>query len=458
MANEATTPGSPRLLHLSHPIRSLTIAFGLWKALIFLVVLGCPGPGYDTSTGLLPYLSSGTGDVISRDTKHAPIVALLKFTRWDSIYFVHIAERGYVFEQEWAFGYGYTRILAFLASFFHPSNGVGEAAVITAVGIAVSHISHYLSVLALYRLSVNVFGQHSRARELLCFLTPILHIISPAGAFLSAPYGESLFAMLNIGGFYLYSSAFLDARARKGASSHAKLLLAAGLFAVASTVRSNGVLSGILFAYDALVYAWAIVSRGPSKEACLRLAVTIVGGCIVGLGFVLPQVIAYLSYCTAGETLRPWCQRLIPSIYGWVQEQYWNVGFLRYWTLSNLPLFLLALPMLVLLCWSSIWACKGDISLGSPASTAAHSSTMASLLIRLALPQGILAVLAFTSYHVQIVNRISSGYPLWYWYIAYQILSGFESKHSRALPVAVTSMVMYGLVQATLFGSFLPPA
>ena len=83
---------------------------------------------------------------------------------------------------------------------------------------------------------------------------------------------------------------------------------------------------------------------------------------------------------------------------------------------------------------------------------------MTSLLIRLALPQVTLAVLAFTSYHVQIVNRISSGYPLWYWYIAYQILSGFESKHSRALPVAVTAIVMYGLVQATLFGSFLPPA
>lgn len=117
MANEATTsPGSPRLLHLSHPIRSLTIAFGLWKALIFLIVIGCPGPGYDTSTSLLPYLSSGAGDVISRDVKHAPILALLKFTRWDSIYFVHIAERGYVFEQEWAFGYGYTRVLAFLAS------------------------------------------------------------------------------------------------------------------------------------------------------------------------------------------------------------------------------------------------------------------------------------------------------------------------------------------------------
>lgn len=117
MANEATTtPGSPRLLHLSHPVRSLTIAFGLWKALIFLIVIGCPGPGYDTSTGLLPYLTPGAADVISRDTKHAPIWTLLKFTRWDSIYFVHIAERGYVFEQEWAFGYGYTRILAFLTS------------------------------------------------------------------------------------------------------------------------------------------------------------------------------------------------------------------------------------------------------------------------------------------------------------------------------------------------------
>lgn len=98
------------VLSLSHPVRSLTIFFLLWKALLFLVIVACPGPGYDTSTALLP-----TG-AASATTGERPSSIPLRFVRWDSIYFVHIAENGYVFEQEWAFGYGYTRLLTALVS------------------------------------------------------------------------------------------------------------------------------------------------------------------------------------------------------------------------------------------------------------------------------------------------------------------------------------------------------
>lgn len=94
------------LLSPRYPIWNLTLAFALWKSLVFLVVIACPGPGYDTSTSLLPYLTGSTAD---------PAYPL-KFVRWDSIYFVHIIEHGYVFEQEWAFGYGYTKLLQILSS------------------------------------------------------------------------------------------------------------------------------------------------------------------------------------------------------------------------------------------------------------------------------------------------------------------------------------------------------
>lgn len=82
------------------------------------------------------------------------------------------------------------------------------------------------------------------------------------------------------------------------------------------------------------------------------------------------------------------------------------------------------------------------------------------MLTRLAIPQGILAVMAFTSYHVQIINRISSGYPLWYWYLVTSAVEYETSalKKSRILVVAVYGMVAYALIQGVLFGSFLPPA
>lgn len=80
------------------------------------------------------------------------------------------------------------------------------------------------------------------------------------------------------------------------------------------------------------------------------------------------------------------------------------------------------------------------------------------LLLRLAVPQVLLSGLAVTSYHVQIINRVSSGYPLWYWYIAHQILGDSGIKHRRTFALALQGSVIYGLIQAVLFGSFLPPA
>ncbi|KAE8372897.1 GPI mannosyltransferase 2 [Aspergillus bertholletiae] len=443
----------PGLLNPNKPIRSLSLAFWLWKALLFLVIIGCPGPGYDTSTGLLPYQESASSDAKLEVIRHAPFSFPLKLVRWDSIYFVHIARDGYVFEQEWAFGYGYTKILSFLASVLPQLSGLEDVAKVALVAIALSHMAHYLSVLALYRLSINIFGHGTTSGKLISFLSAALHIICPAGAFLSAPYGESLFSFLNITGYYLYSSSLHDANSGQQAPSGAKLLLAAALFSIATAVRSNGILSGALFAYDAVLLLRKMVSQSISWGNLLRLGVTVVGGCVIALGLVVPQWIAYMAFCTPDESLRPWCEQLIPSIYGWVQVHYWNVGFLRYWTLSNLPLFFLAFPMLYVLCRSSVWALN----------TTWSSDTGVSLLARLAAPNGLLAVMAFTSYHVQIINRISSGYPLWYWYLTCQAFghtadSTSVVKRNPTFVIAVLGIVIYAIVQAVLFGSFLPPA
>ncbi|PYI22460.1 GPI mannosyltransferase 2 [Aspergillus japonicus CBS 114.51] len=459
----------PSILDPARPIRGLTIAFCLWKVLVFLVIVSCPGLGYDTSTShLYEYHDPNSSDVISEDIEDLLLTVPRKFVRWDSIYFLHIAQQGYVFEQEWAFGYGYTQALAYLTSVLQNLTGLGGGVIIAIEAILLSHIAHYLSVLALYRLSVNVFGNDSTTQRLICLLSSALHIICPAGAFLSAPYGESLFSFLNITGFYLYSSAYLDNKNGKRLSGDYKTLLSAVLFSAATTVRSNGILSGILFAYDAFLQLRRVVSQSLSLNACAHLLVAIVSGCIIALGLILPQYIAHTAYCGNDSHSRPWCQWYVPSIYGWVQSQYWNVGFLRYWSLSNLPLFVLAMPMLAILGRSSFWALDMAVPFIYPRALsgidhASSSATTASLLLRLAAPQGILALLALTSYHVQIINRIASGYPLWYWYLAYLVSGNWGQippsiQHSRTFTSAVQGMVTYALVQATLFGSFLPPA
>ncbi|KAH2444774.1 ER membrane glycoprotein subunit of the GPI transamidase complex-like protein [Aspergillus fumigatus] len=360
----------------------------------------------------------------------------IRFVRWDSIYFVHAAEHGYVFEQEWAFGYGYTRLLALLAS-----------------------------VLVLYRLSVNIFGGDTAKQKTLCFLSAALHIISPAGAFLSAPYGEALFSLLNISGLYLYSSSVLDAATNHRLSRDLKLLAAAVLISAATAVRSNGILGGVLFAYDALLQLPQILSRGLSLAVVSRLAVIVLGGCVIALGMAVPQYIAFNAFCMTSNAPRPWCGWTIPSIYRFVQEKYWNVGFLRYWVVPNIPLFLLAMPILALLLRSAFWAWRLPSVTSKFSENGANGALTKAmwLLPRLAIIQALLAVLAFTSYHVQIINRLSSGYPLWYWYLAAELISDFKNSQSTnkcisISAVAVQAIMIYGLIHAVLFGSFLPPA
>ena len=90
-------------------------------------------------------------------------------------------------------------------------------------------------------------------------------------------------------------------------------------------------------------------------------------------------------------------------------------------------------------------------------------SQLQGILRRLAVPQLILAVLAMTSYHVQIITRISSGYVVWYWWIAAALCeteadTGTGVKGRRISRVTVRYMVIYAIVQAGLYASFLPPA
>ncbi len=85
-----------------------------------------------------------------------------------------------------------------------------------------------------------------------------------------------------------------------------------------------------------------------------------------------------------------------------------------------------------------------------------RSSSAAEGFIRsTALSQLTLAVLATTSYHVQIITRISSGYPLWYFWLAAMLGS---PKNAGLGSKIVVFMVMYATIQGALFASFLPPA
>jgi hypothetical protein len=101
---------------LDHPYQSLILVFALWKGLLFLVALSSPGIGYDTSTNLLLHEFSAIHDLPDKP-RHSWFFRLPcdKLARWDAVYFAKIAERGYLFEQEWAFSGAFAGLVGVLA-------------------------------------------------------------------------------------------------------------------------------------------------------------------------------------------------------------------------------------------------------------------------------------------------------------------------------------------------------
>jgi GPI mannosyltransferase 2 len=97
----------------------------------------------------------------------------------------------------------------------------------------------------------------------------------------------------------------------------------------------------------------------------------------------------------------------------------------------------------------------GKPSSSSPSTESFIDPRLAPLLQCMAASQLLLAVMAFTSYHVQIVSRLSSAYPVWYWWLAQGLGGGPRSKLAGGL---VVFMVIYASIQGILFASFLPPA
>lgn len=179
----------------------------------------------------------------------------------------------------------------------------------------------------LYRLSEITFPQRQHRGRSFSFLAASLHIVSPAGLFLTAPYAEGLFSFLSFSGFCLYAEGRLAYLSGPGGKGHWMTLASGVVFGIATTVRSNGLLGGLLFLYDAVVAFTAFVGN-PSLRSLRRLIPLVLGGSCVALGTFLPQYFAYTEYCMIPgpePSPRPWCNRAIPSVYTWVQDHYWQV-------------------------------------------------------------------------------------------------------------------------------------
>ncbi|EPY77559.1 GPI mannosyltransferase 2 [Camelus ferus] len=197
---------------------------------------------------------------------------------------------------------------------------------------------------------------------LLAFYGAVLFCLSPANVFLAAGYSEALFALLTFSAM---------GQLERGRSWTSGLL-----FALATGVRSNGLVSiGFLVHSQCRDFFSSLMMRNPLRQLLKLMGSVFLSVLTLGLPFALFQYYAYTQFCLPGSAHRipkpllqlavdkgyriaegnepPWCSWKLPLIYSYIQDTYWNVGFLRYYELKQVPNFLLAAPMAILVAWAT---------------------------------------------------------------------------------------------------------
>ncbi|XP_010865390.1 GPI mannosyltransferase 2 isoform X1 [Esox lucius] len=289
-------------------------------------------------------------------------------SHWDAEHFLFIAERGYLYEHNYAFFPMFPIILRGLAeTILWPISAwlTLRGRLLLAVALGNSAL-FLLSVVALYGLG-RVVLQDRR----LALVSSLLYCLTPANVFMMAGYSESLFAALTFGGLFLLE---------RGYTLRACLALG-----IATASRANGLVNAGFLLYlplqQALCQVWKLQKDNNRHHKCLHYTCIItrflftaaLGTAVIALPFLVFQYYGYRAFCTPSLSLEQvspaliqlaeskgyrlpdenappplWCLRPLPLIYSHIQDVYWDVGFLRYFQLKQIPNFLLALPMATL--------------------------------------------------------------------------------------------------------------
>ncbi|VEU23559.1 DEKNAAC104724 [Brettanomyces naardenensis] len=304
-----------------------------------------------------------------------------------------------------------------------------------ALSMLVNLCCHLVSCILIFMLTVKVFegtkNISSNRLHVIATACSLLCIIQPSGIFSTVVCAESISQMLCYLGLYSRVAALkMSLRTSKSVFLY---LLSGLLFATAFGFRSNCLLYGILYLYD--------LYGGLRKAHFSKMFWAILSGLIILSALILSLYVPYAEYCPLrGE----WCASSTKSLVSFAQKYYWNVGFLNYFTLGNIPLFIIAFPQLLVILLSLIYFHSFEAIRGEWLVTVVY------LFLQIFIM------------HVQIVNRVSTFLPIHFWFLAF-IHSGdnksvvflYSQKFARYVILFWTVWIF---VQAGLFGSFLPPA
>lgn len=303
---------------------------------------------------------------------HAVTFLLGGFRRWDAIYFLHVAEHGYTYENTLAFfplfplltRVAANTVLLPLQFFMNYSSSLLVAA------FFVNLVLFALSADILYRLGSRVMSS-----DAIAYKAAQLYCVNPASVFFSAPYSETTFAFFTFAGMFTLETGSLP--------------LSALLFAASSLARSNGFVN-CAFIWYKILKDFQIAVYCKWFQTRFTFVTQLVAMIFIALGkaaamsllcwstFFAYQYYSYRVFCNPLASykdmathilnygnnqkykmphagLSRWCHQSVPMSYSYVQQNHWHVGFLSYYELKQLPNFLLALPMVCLCAYTTVY-------------------------------------------------------------------------------------------------------
>lgn len=350
--------------------------------------------------------------------------ALGGLRRWDGQYFMHVAEYGYTYENTLAFFPLFPLFVRVLAQMIHstvPIFSLRATLLLVAVALNISFFGKAAE--CLYELSRLIFRSRIRAK-----IAVALFCINPASIFFTAPYSESLYCWLTF--------AFLR-DCLKEISVQQTFPLSLSILS-----RSNGLINVCFLIYVALRRFVAQFNVTTFLNIVFKSAVI---SFFVVFHFGLLNAYHYYLFChhlnikfpvhirdyaaekgfvLAGnktDDTSSWCSNAIPMAYSYVQEKYWDVGFLRYYQWKQWPNFLLAAPIILIITVNFLRYVRQNAKyvrrLGLVPDPALTYFDQASFVFQVHAMA--LTVFCALFVHIQVTTRlVASSSPMLYWIAA----------------------------------------
>ncbi|KAH9810444.1 GPI mannosyltransferase 2 [Melampsora americana] len=358
------------------------------------------------------------------DSSARSMGSLEGLVRWDVLHFLSIYRHGdRTVEQQWAFGKGITWVLS-LGHSLVPQNLYTQEQAAILGGSLLALFASVLSTVMLYLLTMELTTSSQFS-----FLTSLLHILSPSPSTQVVVYTEPFFALFTFTGMLGFARLDRCPQRRLKIAFCLFRLTIAGLWAISTSFRPLGVMMAGFWGWDWLQQSLRRIRTNPTDWVGssifigIRAIETAVLVLITCAPFIYDQYQAYLRFCLnrGGSDLfspRPWCSYTIPAIYPFVQSHYWDVGFLRYWTLSQIPNFIISMPLYFL----SFSGISTYYRLSRPNTSRPFLKSRLIIYIHLQL---ILTLILFFNSHVQIILRQAASIPGIWWALADQVGSGW---------------------------------